>query len=146
MFDRGEDQDWLGSPFIRIMAVLAILGILGAISWLLIAKRPDVNRDVFKDKNFTMGSVCMAATRWASPVHQPFNELIARSERTLTAMGRAASAVDDIAVGNAYQVFRVQVAVLAYSDVYRLAAVVAFALVPFCFFLSGKKGGVGAAH
>ena len=27
--------------------------------------------------------------RWASPFHQPFNELIARSERTLTAMGRA---------------------------------------------------------
>jgi MFS transporter, DHA2 family, multidrug resistance protein len=84
--------------------------------------------------------------RWASPFHQPFNELIARSERTLTAMGRAASAVHDTAVGNAYQVFRVQAAMLAYSDVYLLAALVAFAVVPFCFFLSGKKGGVGAVH
>jgi MFS transporter, DHA2 family, multidrug resistance protein len=293
MLDRGEDLDWLGSPFIRVMAILAILGILGAIGWLLIAKKPVVNLDVFKDKNFAMGSVCMAATgavlyagavvtplftqsilgynatlsglilspggivvillipiigqlmrviqtrfivaagffimgcafvyssrlalnidfktlvimrsaqtaalaflfvpistiayatlprelngdatalftmfrniggsigvavssamiiertqihqsylaRWASPFHQPFNELIARSERTLTAMGRAAGATHDVAVGNAYQDFLVQAAVLAYSDVYHLAGVVAFAVVPFCFFLSGKKGG-----
>ena len=84
--------------------------------------------------------------RWASPFHQPFDELIARSERTLTAMGRAASAVHDIAVGQAYQAFRVQAAVLAYSDVFLLAGVVAFAVVPFCFFLSGTKGGAGAAH
>jgi DHA2 family multidrug resistance protein len=298
MLDRGEDQDWLGSPFIRTMAVLAILGILGAISWLLIAKKPVVDLNVFKDKNFAMGSVCMAATgavlyagavvtplfsqsilgynatwaglilspggvvvillipivgqlmrvlqtrfiiaagflvmgcgfvyssrltpnidfttlvimrsaqtaalaflfvpistiayatlprelngdatalftmfrnvggsigisvstamitertqihqsylaRWASPFHQPFNELIARSERTLTAMGRAASAVHDMALGNAYQVFRVQAAVLAYSDVYLLAAGVAFTVVPFCFFLSPSKGGGGAVR
>jgi DHA2 family multidrug resistance protein len=298
MLDRGEDEDWLGSPFIRILAVLAISGILGAICWLLIAKKPVVNLDVFKDKNFAMGSVCMAATgavlyagavvtplftqsiigytatwsglilspggivvillipivgqlmrviqtrfiiaagffimgcafvyssklavnvdfktlvimraaqtaglaflfvpistiayatlrrelngdatalftmfrnvggsigisvatamvtertqihqsylaRWASPFHQPFDELIARSERTLTAMGRAASAAHDIAVGNAYQVFRVQAAVLGYSDVYLLAAMVSFAVIPFCFLLSGKKGSGGAVH
>jgi len=84
--------------------------------------------------------------RWAGPFHQPFNELIARSERTLTAMGRAANAVHDIAVGQAYQAFRVQAAVLAYSDVFLLAAVVAFAVVPFCFLLSGTKGGGGAVH
>jgi DHA2 family multidrug resistance protein len=296
--DRGEDADWLGSPFIRIMAILAALGILGAIGWLLIAKKPVVDLDVFKDRNFAMGSVCMAATgavlyagavilplftqtilgytalwaglvlspgalgvillipaiallmrvvqtrfivaagfffmgcaffyssrltpnidfwslvimrtaqtavlaflfvpistiafatlprelngdatalfvmlrnvggsigvsvatamvtertqvrqaylaRWANPFNQSFNELIARSERTLTAMGRAASAVHEIAVGQAYQAFRVQAAVLAYSDVFLLAGVVAFAVVPFCFFLSPKKGGAGAAH
>jgi len=62
MMDRGEDLDWLGSPFIRIMAILAILGILGAIGWLLIAKKPIVDLDVFKDKNFAMGSVCIGAT------------------------------------------------------------------------------------
>jgi DHA2 family multidrug resistance protein len=298
ILDRGEDLDWFGSPFIRIMAILAILGILGAIGWLLIAKNPIVDLDVFRDKNFATGSVCIGATgavlysgavviplftqsilgytatwaglilspggiavillipvvgqlmrviqtrfiiaagffimgcafvyssrlavnidfktlvmmrsaqtaglaflfvpistiayatlprelngdatafftmfrnvfgsigisisnamiiertqihqsylaRWASPFHQPFNELIARSERTLTAMGHPASAVHDIAVGQAYQAFRAQAAVLAYSDVFLLAGVVAFAVVPVCFFLSGKKGGAGAAH
>lgn len=298
MLDCGEELDWFGSPFIRIMTILAILGILGAISWLLIAKKPIVDLDVFKNKNFAMGCVCIGATgavlfwgaviiplfaqsiigndatwaglllssggiavillipvivqsmraiqtrfiiaagfiimgcafvyssklavnidfktlvilrstqtaalaflfapistiayatlprelnsdaaaiitmfrnvggsigisvataiiaertqihqtylaRWASPFHQPFNELIARSERTLTAMGCASGAVHDIAVGNAYQVFRVQSAELAYSDVYLMVAVVAFAVIPFCFFLPGKKGGVGAMH
>ncbi|MCI0600464.1 MAG: DHA2 family efflux MFS transporter permease subunit [Beijerinckiaceae bacterium] len=298
MLDRGEDQDWFGSPFIRIMAVLAVLGILGAIAWLLIAKNPVVNLDVFKDRNFAMGSLCMAATgavlyagavvtplftqsiigytatwsglvlspggivvillipivgqlmrviqtrfiiaagffimgcafvyssrlainidfktlvimrsaqtaglaflfvpistiayatlrreltgdatalftmfrnvggsvgisvatamvtersqvhqsylsRWASPFHQPFNAMFARSESALETMGRTASAAHDIAVGKAYQAFREQAAVLAYSDVYMLAAVVAFAVIPFCFFLSGQKGGGGAVH
>ncbi len=298
MLDRGEDADWFGSPFIRTMAILAALGILGAIGWLLIAKKPIVNLAVFKDRNFATGSVLMAATgavlyagavviplfaqtilgytaiwaglvlspgaigvillipiiallmrvvqtrfivaagfffmgcaffyssrlalnidfetlvimrtaqtavlaflfvpistiayatlprelngdatalfvmlrnvggsigisvaaamitertqvhqsylaRWASPFHQPFNELIARSEHTLTAMGRAASAAHDIAVGQAYQALRVQAAALAYSDVFLFAGLVAFAVVPFCFFLSGKKGGAGAVH
>jgi DHA2 family multidrug resistance protein len=297
--DRGEDADWLGSPFIRIMAILTALGILGAIGWLLIAKKPVVDLDVFKDRNFAMGSVCMAATgavlyagavilplftqtilgytalwaglvlspgaigvillipciallmrvvqtrfivaagfffmgcaffyssrltlnidfwtlvimrtaqtavlaflfvpistiafatlprelnsdatalfvmlrnvggsigvsvatamvtertqvhqsylaRWTNPFNQSFNELVARSEHTLTALGRAASAVHDIAVGQAYEAFRTQAAVLAYSDVFRIAGTVAFAVVPFCFFLSPKKGGGGGpAH
>ena len=75
------------------------------------------------------------------------NELVARSEHTLTALGRAASAVHDIAVGQAYEAFRTQAAVLAYSDVFRIAGTVAFAVVPFCFFLSPKKGGGGGpAH
>jgi DHA2 family multidrug resistance protein len=37
MMDRGEDDDWFGSNFIRLMALLAFLGICGAIGWLLIA-------------------------------------------------------------------------------------------------------------
>ena len=61
-------------------------------------------------------------------------------------MDVAASAVRDIAAGNACQVFGVQAAVVDDSDVYLLAAVMAFAAVPFCFLLSGKKGGVGAVH
>ncbi len=57
MLDRGEDDDWFGSRFIVTMAVLAFVGVFGAIAWLLTAKRPIVNLDVFKDKNFAMGCV-----------------------------------------------------------------------------------------
>jgi len=86
--------------------------------------------------------------QWATPFHQPFNELVARYQQSLTSMGRAAGSVHDIAVGKVYQVFRMQALVLAYSDVFLFTAVVAFAVVPFCFFLSAKKtgGGPGAAH
>lgn len=61
MMDRGTDDDWFGSPFIVLMALLAFLGIAGAIGWLLIAKKPIVNLDVFKDRNFTAGCAMIAA-------------------------------------------------------------------------------------
>jgi DHA2 family multidrug resistance protein len=61
MMDRGEDDDWFGSPFIATMAVLALLGIVGAVLWLLVAKNPIVNLDVFKDRNFATGCVLIAA-------------------------------------------------------------------------------------
>ena len=61
MLDRGEDDDWFGSPFIRVMGLLAVVGILGAIFWLLSAKRPVVNLRVFLDRNFAVGSIVVLA-------------------------------------------------------------------------------------
>lgn len=61
MLDRGEDEDWFGSGFIRTMAVFAGLGLGGAIVWLLNAKRPVVNLRVFADRNFAVGSVVIVA-------------------------------------------------------------------------------------
>ena len=55
--DRGEDDDWFGSPFICVMALLALIGIFGAICWLLIAKRPAVDLRVFRDANFAVGTL-----------------------------------------------------------------------------------------
>src|ERR1700760_1145391 len=52
MMDRGEDAGWFESGFIWAMAVIAFLGILGAIGWLLVAQKPIVDLDVFKDRNF----------------------------------------------------------------------------------------------
>ncbi|MER9235027.1 DHA2 family efflux MFS transporter permease subunit [Mesorhizobium sp. M0622] len=61
MMDRGTDDDWFGSSFIVFMALLAFLGIAGAIGWLLIARKPIVNLDVFKDRNFAAGCAMIAA-------------------------------------------------------------------------------------
>ncbi len=300
MLDRGEDADWFNSSFIVAMAVLAFLGIGGAILWLLVAQRPIVHLEVFKDRNFTGGCVMMAATgailyasaviipllaqqvlgytaewsglilspggvvvvmlipivgrlmnlvqtrfliafgffvmgcalyyssglapnidfktlvvmrslqsaalaflfvpiatvtyltlplrlrgdgaalfsmfrnvfgsigisaatslltqrsqirqsylsEWASPFHQPFNDLVANYERTLAATGHAANSLQGVAVAKVYQMFRVQVSVMAYSDVFLVFSAVAFAVVPFCFMRSGKKASMspGAAH
>ncbi|HXW70005.1 MAG TPA: DHA2 family efflux MFS transporter permease subunit [Methylocella sp.] len=74
MMDRGETEDWFGSKFIQLAALLAVLGILGAIGWLLIAEKPIVNLDVFKNKNFTMGCVFISivgGTLYASAVVIP---------------------------------------------------------------------------
>jgi DHA2 family multidrug resistance protein len=61
MLDRGEDEDWFSSPFIRIFATLAALGIAGAIAWLLVARRPVVDLRVMRDRNFALGCATIAA-------------------------------------------------------------------------------------
>ncbi len=61
MMDRGEDDAWFESNFICLMALLAFLGILGAVGWLLIAKKPIVNLEVFKDRNFAAGCAMIGA-------------------------------------------------------------------------------------
>jgi len=293
MMDRGEDDDWFNSRFIQIMAVLAVIGIGGAIAWLTTAKNPIVNLKVFTDRNFAGGCIMIAATgallyasavvipqfaqvvlgydatwsglilspgglvviftipfvgrlmkviqtryligfgffimgcsliysnglvldidfkhlvmmrafqtvalaflfvpistiayttlprdlngdatalfsmfrnvfgsigisaataavvqqqqirqfhlsQWASPFHQPYNDLVAHYKASLIAMGRSALAAQDIAVGRVYQMFLRQVQVLAYADVFLFCAVIAFAVVPLCLLMSPTKGG-----
>jgi len=62
MMDRGEDEAWFESNFICLMALLAFLGILGAIGWLLIARKPIINLTVFTDRNFAAGCIMIGAT------------------------------------------------------------------------------------
>ncbi len=72
--DRGEDADWLSSPFIRVMFLLAFLGIAGAVGWLLTAKSPVVNLHVLGDRNFAVGVTmiaCMAFILYSSAVVIP---------------------------------------------------------------------------
>ncbi len=74
VMDRGEDDDWLGSTFIRVFLVLAVTGIVGAVIWLLYAKKPVVDIRVLKDRNFAVGSLlifCMAAILYSSAVVIP---------------------------------------------------------------------------
>jgi MFS transporter, DHA2 family, multidrug resistance protein len=74
MMDRGEDEAWFESNFIWLMALLAFLGILGAIGWLLIARKPIVNLTVFTDRNFAAGCTMigvMGAILYASAVVIP---------------------------------------------------------------------------
>jgi DHA2 family multidrug resistance protein len=58
--DRGEDYDWLGSNFIRVMLVLSVIGYVGGTFYLLYARNPVVNLRVFKDRNFALSWFSMA--------------------------------------------------------------------------------------
>lgn len=60
MLDRGEDEDWFYSNFIRTFAVLTLIGIIGAIYWLMYAKKPVVDLHCMKDRNFAISSLLMA--------------------------------------------------------------------------------------
>jgi DHA2 family multidrug resistance protein len=88
-------------------------------------------------------------SRWATPFSEPFNQLIARYQAALQSMGHVASVAHTMALGKAYQMFRAQVEVMAYSDVFTYCSFVAFAMVPLCFLLSpirGGRGGGGSGH
>ncbi len=86
-------------------------------------------------------------SEWANPFHQPFNDLVARYQAALETMGHVASVAHTLALARVYQMFREQVEVMAYSDVFMFCSVIAFLMVPLCFLLSPIKGGRGAgAH
>ena len=74
MLDRGEDADWFSSNFIRTFAVLAALGLCGAVGWLLYAQKPVVDLRVLKDKNFALGCGaigCFAGILYGSAILIP---------------------------------------------------------------------------
>jgi DHA2 family multidrug resistance protein len=90
MMDRGEDEDWFGSTFIIVMAVLAVIGIVGAIAWLLTTAKPIVNLAVFKDRNFAVASLCISAvgaTLYAGAVVIPqFSQIVIHYNATLSGL------------------------------------------------------------
>ncbi len=61
LLDKGEDLDWFGSPFIRLMGYLAVVGLAGATAWLLLTDRPVVNLRALGDRNFGVGVVTISA-------------------------------------------------------------------------------------
>jgi DHA2 family multidrug resistance protein len=72
--DRGENLDWLGSGFIRVLLASSACGFLFGITYLLMARHPVVNLRVFKDRNFALGSLqiaIMGGVLYASAVLLP---------------------------------------------------------------------------
>ncbi len=61
MADRGEDDNWFGSPFILTMAILGGICTIGAIIWLCKAKDPLLRLSVLKDRNFALGTIMIGA-------------------------------------------------------------------------------------
>ncbi len=72
--DRGEDYDWLASNFVRVMAILSVIGYVGGSTYLLYARHPAVNLRVFKDRNFALswfGMAIMGFVLYASSIIMP---------------------------------------------------------------------------
>jgi DHA2 family multidrug resistance protein len=70
MLDKGEENDWFASTFIRFFGLLFVAGMAGLIWWQWRAKNPIMNLRLFKYKNFAIccflmilvGGVLNAAT------------------------------------------------------------------------------------
>jgi len=52
LLDEGRDQDWFASPEIRILAVVAALGFLSFLIWVLHEKNPIVDLRIFANRGF----------------------------------------------------------------------------------------------
>jgi DHA2 family multidrug resistance protein len=74
VMDRGQDADWFSSPFIRVMAMVAGIALLGAIGWLLTTDKPVLNLRVFANRNFAVGAFMigmMSFTLYSGAVLMP---------------------------------------------------------------------------
>jgi len=60
MLDKGEENDWFTSGFIRFFAFLFVFGMVGLILWEWNHKTPLINLKVFKFKNFAICCFLMA--------------------------------------------------------------------------------------
>jgi DHA2 family multidrug resistance protein len=59
MLDKGEENDWFASTFIRIFCLLFVAGMTGLIWWQWRAKNPIMNLRLFKYKNFAICCLLM---------------------------------------------------------------------------------------
>ena len=60
--DKGQEEDWLGSPFIRVMIVLAVVGFAAFVARELKAEKPMVELRIFRERNFAVGTVLIFLT------------------------------------------------------------------------------------
>ena len=59
LLDKGQTEDWFGSPFIVWCAVLAVAGIVGTIVWEWRAKEPIVDLHLLTERNFMLSTLTM---------------------------------------------------------------------------------------
>ncbi len=59
VLDKGEREDWFGSGFIVVCAVVAAVGLIGAVIWELTREDPIVDFRMLRDTNFAMATFTM---------------------------------------------------------------------------------------
>ena len=57
--DKGQEEDWFGSLWIRWMAIISVLAIIAFIAWEFTVEHPLVDLRVFRNRNFAVGVFLM---------------------------------------------------------------------------------------
>jgi DHA2 family multidrug resistance protein len=74
VFDKGQEEDWFGSRFILVLAVVAVVALASAVIWELRHPQPIVNLRLLGDRNFLCCGVvifCAFGTLYGSTVLLP---------------------------------------------------------------------------
>ena len=59
VLDKGQQEDWFGSDFITLLAIVAGVGLAAFVAWEFRQKTPIVDLRIFKDRSFATGTVVM---------------------------------------------------------------------------------------
>jgi len=59
MLDKGQQEDWLSSSFIKTLMALFVTGLVVFVIWELSVAQPLVNLRILKNRNFAMGTAVM---------------------------------------------------------------------------------------
>lgn len=63
VLDKGQEDDWFGSPFIVVFTLLSAVGIVGAIFWeIAVARSPIVDLPLFRNRSFLFTNLMMFLT------------------------------------------------------------------------------------
>jgi MFS transporter, DHA2 family, multidrug resistance protein len=57
MLDTGKNADWFGSTQIVVLAIVAVIGFGAFLLWELTEEHPIVDLSLFRDRNFTLGTI-----------------------------------------------------------------------------------------
>lgn len=60
MLDKGQELDWFGSTAVRIMAIVVVIGFVFFVIWELTEKNPIVDLTLFKERNFSSGTITVS--------------------------------------------------------------------------------------
>ncbi|MDH5511420.1 MAG: DHA2 family efflux MFS transporter permease subunit, partial [Nitrospinota bacterium] len=60
MFDIGNDHDWFSSAHVWVLAITAAAGLSFFIAWELTEEHPVVDLSLFRDRNFTLGTLTLS--------------------------------------------------------------------------------------
>ena len=59
VLDLGKDRDWFYNPMITALAVCAVVGFVAWMIWELTDRQPAVDLSLFKNRNFSLGVLCL---------------------------------------------------------------------------------------
>ena len=96
MLDKGEENDWFASDFVRTFGILFAVGMIGLIWWEWRAKKPIMNLKLLKHRNFAICALLMILVGGvlnAATVLQPqFSQALLHYTATLAAERRLPAA------------------------------------------------------